>query len=359
MCILATVHAASYSAAMQGPFADKVFRLTFAAAGIYNLAFGIWAGVWPQSFFKLFDVPQPNYPQLWSCLGMVVGVYGLLYLYAARRLDAAWPIVAVGLLGKVLGPIGMVLSFSDAWPQRLGTLCLYNDLIWWLPFGCFLIRNRSLARRITSSAAWWCVAAHLLALAMLALVLRHGGPIEPDVAARASYIAAHPGAWTFGWATWMIAAVSLVGFYAWWGGKLAETGRADPAPTPPAIPLAATFICGLGMVCDFSGEGLMLLWMPERIAAQSAFGDVERAFTLLCAGAANGLYTLAGILLTCLTRDLPRWVCAAMWTTWLAGAVMTIAGIADSMLWISISSAILFPLLLVWTLWMALLWRRS
>ena len=34
-------------AAMTGPFADRLFRITFALAGVYNLAFGLWAGVWP------------------------------------------------------------------------------------------------------------------------------------------------------------------------------------------------------------------------------------------------------------------------------------------------------------------------
>ena len=86
-------------------------------------------------------------------LGMVVGVYGLLYWHAAWKLEAAWPIIAVGLLGKVLGPIGMVTSFSDDWPRRLGMICVYNDLIWWLPFGLFLIRGTVIGRWIAVARA--------------------------------------------------------------------------------------------------------------------------------------------------------------------------------------------------------------
>ena len=121
--------------AMTGPFANRLFRITFFVAGCYNLAFGLWAAVWPLAFFRLFDILPPRYPGIWACLGMVVGVYGLLYWQAAWKLESAWPIIAVGLLGKVLGPIGMAMSFSDAWPRRLGMICVYNDIIWWLPFG--------------------------------------------------------------------------------------------------------------------------------------------------------------------------------------------------------------------------------
>ncbi len=39
---------------------------------------------------------------------MVVGLYGLLYLEVARVPERGWLLAAVGLLGKVLGPIGLV-----------------------------------------------------------------------------------------------------------------------------------------------------------------------------------------------------------------------------------------------------------
>src|SRR5437016_5078647 len=102
---------------MNGPFANRLFRSVFATAGAYNIAFGLWAALWPMAFFNWFNLAPLRYPGIWACLGMVVGVYGLLYWYAAWKPDAAWPIIAVGLLGKMLGPIGMVMSFSDEWPR--------------------------------------------------------------------------------------------------------------------------------------------------------------------------------------------------------------------------------------------------
>ena len=70
---------------------------------------------------------------------MVVGVYGILYLDVARRPDRGWLIAAVGLLGKLLGPIGLAqLILSGQWPPATLVLCITNDFIWWIPFSIYL-----------------------------------------------------------------------------------------------------------------------------------------------------------------------------------------------------------------------------
>jgi hypothetical protein len=51
-------------------------------------------------------MPQENYPQVFACLGMVIGLYGVLYLEVARVPERGWVLAAVGLTGKVLGPLG-------------------------------------------------------------------------------------------------------------------------------------------------------------------------------------------------------------------------------------------------------------
>jgi hypothetical protein len=345
---------------MTGPFADRLFRIAFALAGCYNLAFGLWAGFWPNAFFDWFTIDPPRYPGIWACLGMVVGVYGLLYWYAATRLDAAWPVIAVGLLGKVLGPIGMVLSIGDDWPRRLALICIYNDVIWWLPFGLFLLRGARTGRLIASLAPWICVVVHTAAVMMMALVLKPGTLTEPIATTRGGYIAEHVTAWTAGWVVWMLAATSLVGFYAWWGSRLHSA----------ALATAAVLIGSLGMVCDLSGEALSVLVLVERLPeladTNSApawnaadFLHVERIATLLTAGAANGLYTLAGMLLTFATPDLPGWVRAAMWGTWLAGLAMTVAGLLNHVGGMMAATAVLFPLLICWITWMGARWERA
>jgi hypothetical protein len=347
---------------MTGPFAGRLFRIAFTLAGFYNLAFGLWAAIWPLAFFHVFDIAPPRYPGIWACLGMVVGVYGLLYWHAAWKLDGAWPIIAVGLLGKGLGPIGMALSFSDEWPRRLGMICVFNDLIWWLPFGLFLVRGTWLGRGLVKAAPWLCVVTHVAALFVLVLFLRPGSLVETDVTQRAQYVAGNLPGWSMGWATWMAAAASLVGFYAWWGGYLVlSTESSSVMHTSHKIRVraatAAVVIAALGMVCDFSGEGSAILRLVEHVPNDVvAFTRIERQFTLLSAGAANGLYTLSGVLLTLLTPNLPRWIRWAMWVTWAAGAAMTISAVVGHVPGLIVSTAVLFPPFLVWVAWMGVRW---
>lgn len=114
-------------------------RYTLISAGAYNLAFGAWTILFPDSFFSLLHLPLPNYPQIWQCLGMVVGVYGLGYFIAATNPLRHWPIVFVGLAGKILGPLGFIHAYlTGSLPLSFGLLNIPNDLIWWLPFTLIL-----------------------------------------------------------------------------------------------------------------------------------------------------------------------------------------------------------------------------
>ena len=56
--------------------------------------------------FRAVGIEPPNYPELWQCIGMIVGVYGIGYLAASTDPVRHWPIVLVGFLGKIFGPIG-------------------------------------------------------------------------------------------------------------------------------------------------------------------------------------------------------------------------------------------------------------
>jgi len=114
-------------------------RITFCLAGIYNILWGLYAALDPQWLFRFAGLPLQNYPQIFACLGMVVGLYGLLYLEVARVPERGWLLAAVGLLGKLLGPAGLtVLIVSGQWPAATLALCLTNDLIWWIPFTFYL-----------------------------------------------------------------------------------------------------------------------------------------------------------------------------------------------------------------------------
>ncbi|WP_437229021.1 SelL-related redox protein [Planctomicrobium sp. SH661] len=115
-------------------------RVSLLLAAAYNLAWGTWVILWPNSSLAICGYPEPiPYPQLWQCLGMVVGVYGIGYAIASTNPARHWPIVLVGLLGKVFGPLGFLISYlQGTLPLSAGRVCVFNDLIWWLPFALIL-----------------------------------------------------------------------------------------------------------------------------------------------------------------------------------------------------------------------------
>lgn len=108
-------------------------------AGVYNILFGIWAVGWPGEWFRISGMAQPTYPFLWQCIGMIVGVYGIGYLAASVAPVKHWPIVLVGFLGKVFGPIGFAFAATKGdLPWSAGWMIVTNDLIWWIPFTIIL-----------------------------------------------------------------------------------------------------------------------------------------------------------------------------------------------------------------------------
>jgi hypothetical protein len=117
----------------------KFHQAVFIIAGVYNLGWGLFSALDPQWLFRFAGMPPLNYPEIFACLGMVVGLYGILYLEVARAPERGWLLAAVGLLGKTLGPIGwLMLVLRGRWPVATAILCVTNDLIWWIPFWLYL-----------------------------------------------------------------------------------------------------------------------------------------------------------------------------------------------------------------------------
>jgi len=112
-------------------------------AAIYNLSWGAFAILFPMTLFRATGFnPLPIYPEFWQCIGMIVGVYGIGYAIASRDPVRHWPIVLVGLLGKLAGPIGFASSVAAGrLPLALGWTIITNDLIWWIPFTMILWRS--------------------------------------------------------------------------------------------------------------------------------------------------------------------------------------------------------------------------
>lgn len=121
----------------------------YLAAG-YNLLWGSWVVLFPFSGFDAMDIPRPLYPAIWQCVGMIVGVYGVGYAIAATNPVRHWPMVLVGLLGKVLGPVGFVWQavILGNLPLTFGYFLIFNDLVWWVPF-VLILRHAKRAASMT------------------------------------------------------------------------------------------------------------------------------------------------------------------------------------------------------------------
>lgn len=121
----------------------------------YNIAWGFYVAIDSQWLFRFARIPLQNHPQIFACLGMVVGLYGLVYWEIARVPERGWPLAAIGMLGKILGPIGLAqLILSGQWPPATWVLCLTNDIIWWVPFALYLYDAWPHFWRELSSIQW-------------------------------------------------------------------------------------------------------------------------------------------------------------------------------------------------------------
>lgn len=113
----------------------KWARFILFLAAIYNIFWGALISLDPQII--LFDDTASVFMLIvLRCVGMLVGVYGIAYYFASRHPEKYWPLILVGFIGKILGPIG---AFYYVWTGGLkpGFLMVnvFNDLIWLFPFG--------------------------------------------------------------------------------------------------------------------------------------------------------------------------------------------------------------------------------
>jgi hypothetical protein len=83
-------------------------------------------------------------------MGMVIGVYGLGYYWSSFNPVKHWPIVAVGFLGKIFGPLGFLINYaSGAVPGAFAYTLITNDFIWWVPFVLILNEARKMGWKLS------------------------------------------------------------------------------------------------------------------------------------------------------------------------------------------------------------------
>jgi hypothetical protein len=310
----------------------ELHRTVLVLAAGYNVAFGLWAALAPRAFFDLFALEPPRDPAIWATLGVVVGLYGALYAYAAWRPACRGPIVGIGLAGKLLGPIGWLAAVaSGELPVRTFGLIAFNDLAWWLPFGLILADGTAIAARIRAIAPYACAAVNAAAAIALATALAPGATNAPTEL-NAAYVRSHVEVWRAGWLLWIAAAISLLAFFTWWAARL----------EPSALVWVALAIACAGLACDLVAESLLVSWSPER------YVDVAPAAFRLTGIGANGLYSVAGLILTARTPGRPHWLAEWSWTVWLLGIALAVAVAIGSDAAARLLTATLFAALVPW-----------
>jgi small multidrug resistance pump len=135
----------SVGSTMSGGSNTAWMRWVLRVAGVYNVAWGALVVLWPTAIFTWLGVAPEQMPNgvglaIWQCVGMIVGVYGVGYWVAGSDPLRHWPIVLVGLLGKIFGPIGFIDAalVRGVFPVQFGWTIVTNDLIWWVPFALIL-----------------------------------------------------------------------------------------------------------------------------------------------------------------------------------------------------------------------------
>jgi hypothetical protein len=189
------------------------------------------------------------------------------------------------------------------------------------------------ARRIAFLAAF----ANLLAGALTLFVLRQGLPPR-SLSDRAAFISSHEFVWRIGWLGWSVAAVTLLGLF------LALAGRWSAE---------APVLCGLGIVvataglaADLSAEALLAGFTRSTLPNLSL---VQSEAFLLTGYVGNGLYTVAGILLTAAgRRELPTSVLALGGAVWAGGLWLSAATLVGSTTGEAVSTGIVIASFVVW-----------
>lgn len=133
--------------------APSWMRAALLLAALYNVLWGAAVVLFPKTTLGWIGLPDAT-AALWQCIGMIIGVYGVGYAIAAFDPLRHWPIVLVGWLGKIFGPIGYVLGVvRGELPLAMAWTILTNDLVWWAPFTAILVAARRHHAATSRSAA--------------------------------------------------------------------------------------------------------------------------------------------------------------------------------------------------------------
>lgn len=111
-------------------------------AGTYNLGWGLFIYVFPESFYQWISQTEHNAPEIIIWQGIGVILFGILYISVALYPVTLWYLLIAGIASKILGAAWFywIILEGNATRQYLFHLIM-NDLIWVVPFLFILIRS--------------------------------------------------------------------------------------------------------------------------------------------------------------------------------------------------------------------------
>ncbi len=202
--------------------------------------------------------------------------------------------------------------------------------------------------RSASRAAYVAAAFNLIGAATMLFLLEPGLPVDWQgqldggslLAGRQAWVASHRAMWWTGWITWHAAAISLLGLYV----ALAGLWRVH---APILCPLAL-LVAAAGLAADLGAETIYMGVLPG--LGREAFATAEVTGSLFTGYLGNGLYTVAGAMLTIAgSRELPRSLQAHAWLVWGLGVWLSAAALSQSSRGMFLSTAALMPTFVLWT----------
>ncbi|HLH22267.1 MAG TPA: hypothetical protein VK066_07075 [Chloroflexota bacterium] len=193
-------------------------------------------------------------------------------------------------------------------------------------------------------AAFAAAGVHVLAAGAMLVALEPGLPVAGSaLAARMAHVSERTAVWWLGWLVWHAADFALLAFYV---ALAARWGRWAPIRCRLALLLA-----GAGLADDLGAQVVYMAVAPR--LGPEAFVVAEAVAGVLTGYVANGLYTVAGLLLVWAgARELPCYLVALSLPVWAAGfglSAASLVGSPDGQFW---SVAVLMPAFIGWTLLM-------
>jgi hypothetical protein len=104
----------------------RLLRVSLVAGALYDLSFALLMLAAPEVASRAFGLPLPGAPFYMTFMATVLAMLGLLYLLAARDPRRYSGVIAVAVVGRLLGAAGFAFHAATApelaglWPLAAG-----------------------------------------------------------------------------------------------------------------------------------------------------------------------------------------------------------------------------------------------